>query len=171
MLHIQPDGQQRSRLVDSDGREIGWIHGRAVRFSLDGSGYDIMTAASKAMHALQGVLTPALRGIDNGAASVRLRLTHEGTHAWISDGPIPIARCFRPKGSTHPSLALQLVMPPGTDDQGVRSATLAIEHALYPTPRKSGSSGKRGGRREPGGSRRGLVRSGSLQIAEQRSGR
>ena len=143
MLHLLPDGGRGSRLVDSDGRELGWIRGRAVRFSVDGSGDDIMTAASKAMHALQGVLTPALRAIENGAASVRLRLTQEGTHAWISDGPIPIGRCFRPNGSTDPSLALQLVMPPGTDDEGVRSAALAIAHALYPTSRKDGSSGER----------------------------
>lgn len=163
MPHLLPDGERGSRLVDSDSREIGWIHGRAVLFSLDGSGYDIMTAASKAMHALEGVLTPALRALDHGAASVRLRLTHEGTHAWISDGPIPIARCFRPKGSSHPSLALQLVMPPGTDEQGVRSATLAIAHALCPAPGGNGSSGKRGRRREPGGSRRGLLRSASLR--------
>jgi hypothetical protein len=157
MLHLLPDGERGSRLVDSDGRELGWIRGRAVRFSVDGSGYDIITTASKAMQALEGVLAPALRGMHHGAPSIPLRLTQDGTRAWISAGPIPIARCFRPKGPTHPSLALQLIMPPGADDQGVRSATLAIAHALYPTAGQNGSSGRNGGRREGGGSRRGLL--------------
>ena len=129
MLHLLPDGERRYRLIDGDGREIGWIRGRAVRFLGFLSEEEMVTAVSKAWRALQTVLARAVGRAADGELR-HLRVVHDGAYEWISDGMIPIARIFRPKGSIDSSLAIELVMPPSADEQLTKTAALAIAQAL-----------------------------------------
>ena len=134
MLHVLPDGEGRYRLVDSDGREVGWIRGRALRFFGVLSEQEMMTAASKAWRALQTVLARAVGRAAGGAQPRQLRLVHDGAYEWISDGMIPIARVFRPKSAIESSMAIELVMPSYADEQLAKSAALAIADALGQKP-------------------------------------
>jgi hypothetical protein len=136
MLHFLPDGEHRYRLIDGDGREVGWIRGRALRFFGVRSEQELMTAASKAWRALQSVLTCAVGRATDGALPRQLRLVHDGAYEWIADGMIPIARVFRSKSMIDASpaidspLAIELVMPSYADEQVAKSAALAIASAL-----------------------------------------
>ena len=130
MLQILPDGDGRYRLIDGDGREVGWIRGRALRFFGVLSEQEMMTAASKAWRALQTVLARAVGRAADGALPRQLRVVHDGAYEWISDGMIPIARVFRSKSSIDSSLAIELVMPSYADEQLAKSAALAIAEAL-----------------------------------------
>ena len=133
MLHVLPDGDRRYRLVDGDGREVGWIRGRAVRFLGFLSEGEMVTAASRAWRALQTVLSGTVGRAAEGLPPRRLRLVQDGAYEWISDGVLPIARVFRPRSSSDSSLAIELVMPAYADDQVTRSAAMAIADALSQT--------------------------------------
>lgn len=131
MLRILPDGERRYRLIDGDGREVGWIRGRAVRFLGFLSEAEMVVAVRKAWRALQAVLARAVGRATDGALPEQLRVVHDGAYEWISDGIIPIARIFRSKSSDS-SLAIELVIPSPADEQLARSAALAIAAALNP---------------------------------------
>ena len=130
MLHVLPDGEGRYRLIDGDGREVGWIRGRAVRFLGFLSEEEMVTAVRKAWQALQTVLARAVGRAADGALPRQLRVVHDGAYEWISDGMIPIARVFRSKSSIDSSLAIELVMPSYADEQLAKAAALAIAEAL-----------------------------------------
>lgn len=130
MLHVLPDGEGRYRLINGDGREVGWIRGRAVRFLGFVSEEEMVAAVRKAWRALQAVLARAVGRAADGALPRQLRVVHDGAYEWISDGMIPIARVFRPKSPGESSLAIELVMPSYTDEQLAKSAALAIADAL-----------------------------------------
>jgi len=130
VLHLLPDGERRYRLIDGDGREVGWIRGRAVRFLGFLSEKEMVTAVSKAWRALQTVLAGAVGRAADGAPPRQLRVVHDGAYEWISDGMIPIARIFRSKSSTDSSLEIELVMPSSADEQLTKAAALAIAQAL-----------------------------------------
>ena len=135
MLHVLPDGERRYRLIDGDGREVGWIRGRAVRFFGFLSEQDMVTAARNAWRALQTVLARAVgRAADGGGTLPRqLRLVHDGAYEWISDGVIPVARVFRPRPSIESSMALELVIPAYADERVAVAAAHAIADALSQT--------------------------------------
>ena len=130
MLHLLPDGERRYRLIDGDGREVGWIRGRAVRFPGFLSEEEMVTAVRKAWRALQTVLAGAVGRAADGALPRQLRVVHDGAYEWIADGMIPIARVFRSRSAIESSLAIELVMPSFADEQLTKSAALAIADAL-----------------------------------------
>jgi hypothetical protein len=133
MLHLLPDGDRRYRLVDGDGREVGWIRGRAVRFLGFLSEEEMVTAATRAWKALQAVLADAVDRAADGSLTRQLRLVHDGAYEWISDGTIPMARVFRSRSPGDSSMAIELVMPSYADEQLAKSAAMAIASALGQT--------------------------------------
>ena len=129
MLQVLPDGERRYRLID-DGREVGWIRGRAVRLFGFVSEQEVMTAARTAWRALQEVLARAVaRAADRGLPQ-ELRLVHDGAYEWITDGTMPIARLFRPRPLEGSSYSIELVVPAYVDEQIAVSAAHAIAEAL-----------------------------------------
>ena len=133
MLHVLPDGERRYRLIDGDGREVGWIRGRAVRFFGFLSEQDMVTAARNAWRALQTVLGRAVGRAADGTLPRQLRLVHDGAYEWISDGMIPVARVFRPTPSIESSMAIELVIPAYADERVAVAAAHAIADALSQT--------------------------------------
>ena len=132
MLHVLPDGERRYRLIDGDGRDVGWIRGRAVRFLGFLSEEEMVDAVRKAWRVLQTVLARAVGRAADGSLPQQLHLVHDGAYEWISDGMIPIARVFRLNNSTDSPLAIELVVPAPADDHLAKSAALAIAEALVP---------------------------------------
>ena len=139
MLHILPDGDRRYRLVDGDGREIGWIRGRAVRFLGFLSEEDMVNAASKAWRALRSVLAQSFGHTSAGKQSDKLRHVYDGAYEWIADGVIPIARVFRSRNAADPSLAIELVLPSYVDEALTKEAALSIARALGQAPVTTGA--------------------------------
>lgn len=132
MLHVLPDGDKRYRLVDGDGREVGWIRGRAMRFLGFLSERDMVNGACKAWRALQAVLSRAAGHALDGRQPSQLRRVHDGAYEWIADGMIPIARVFRSSDPKSPALAIELLLPSYADESLTTSAALAIARALGP---------------------------------------
>ena len=130
MLHLMRDGENRYRLIDERGREVGWIRGRAVRFFGLTSEEHVMQAARRAWRALQDVLRREFADRAGPPEGDRLRLVHDGAYEWISDGTIPIARLFRPKPFQESSFAIELVVPAYADDRLAISAVHAMADAL-----------------------------------------
>lgn len=131
MLHVVADGEKRHRLIDHQGREVGWVRGRAVRFLGFASESDVMNAARRAWSALNDVLRRTVDGISARPALRHLKLVHDGAYEWIADGAIPIARLYRP-GARDTSFAIELLVPSHVPDRVALSAIHAMADALRP---------------------------------------
>ena len=134
MLDIIRDGENRYRLLDHDGVEVGWIRGRAVRFLGFTSKDEVMRAAVAAWRALRRVLMPAAAGprARPNPDLDELRLVHDGAYEWISDGRIPIARLFRMRAEdgTPGFYAIELLVPSHVEMEMAVTAAHAIADAL-----------------------------------------
>lgn len=133
MLHVIADGENRHRLIDHAGREVGWIRGRAVRFLGFASEVDVMDAARRAWRALNDILRRTVDGSTARPALQDLKLVHDGAYLWIADGAVPIARLFRPS-ARDTSFAIELLVPSYVPDQVAMSAIHAMADALRPQP-------------------------------------
>ena len=132
MIRVHADGDGRHRLEDESGRDVGWIHGRAV--GLRGMGNE-----GRAMIAV-GVLWPvfdsALRrhyfGFPSHEVSIDgLRLVHDGAYEWISDRQRPLARLHRPRaGQAHASFAVEFVLPSYANEGVIISVAQVMATAL-----------------------------------------
>ena len=133
MLNVIPDGENRYRLTSDDGREVGWIRGRALRFRGFASERDVVDAARRAWRALQGELRRAFvtpRTHRNRVGP--LKLVHDGAYEWISDGVMPVARLVRPPADRgpNPSFAIELLVPSYASDEVAIAAAHAIAESL-----------------------------------------
>ena len=133
-MRVLPDGENRYRLTGEDGRELGWIRGRAVRFLGFASADHVMAVAQRAWHALQAVLRRegAAQRRETGVLGA-LRLVHDGAYEWISDGRIPVARLHRPtRVGRQASFAIELVVPSNASHRLPIAAARAIADAVEP---------------------------------------
>jgi hypothetical protein len=80
MLHVVPDGENRHRLIDHHGRDVGWIRGRAVRFLGFASEADVLDAARRAWRALNDILRRTIDGSTARPALRNLKLVHDGAY-------------------------------------------------------------------------------------------
>jgi hypothetical protein len=133
MLHVIADGENRHRLIDHQGREVGWIRGRAVRFLGFASEADVMDGARRAWRALNDILRRPVDGSTARPALQNLKLVHDGAYEWIADGAIPVARLFRPN-ARDTSFAIELLVPSHVPDGIAISAIHAMADALRPQP-------------------------------------
>jgi hypothetical protein len=134
-MKVLPEGADRYRLTSDDGRELGWIRGRAVRFFGFASGDSVMETAQRAWRALLSVLRAdifARRG--DAANSPTLRLERDDEYDWISDGRIPLARMRRPRSNTgrDASFDIELVVPVNAHERLALRAARAIADATRP---------------------------------------
>jgi hypothetical protein len=133
MIAIIKDGENRYRIVDGKGAELGWIRGRALRF--DGFRTDdaVMDAALRAWRALQSALRhEEVQARRHAPRLGRLRLVHDGAYEWISDGQIPVARLFRPPADAGPeaTFAIELLLPSYASEALVMTAAREIAEAV-----------------------------------------
>jgi hypothetical protein len=113
MIRVLANGDDRHRLEDAAGRDIGWIRGRVIGFR----GLESDAQAIDAVGAIWPVFDAALSRTYFGRPrqDVRvdeLRLVHDGAYEWVSDGQHPLARLHRPRaGHRGDGLAIELVLP------------------------------------------------------------
>ena len=138
MLRVLPDGENRHRLLDEHGKEVGWIRGRAVRF-FGFAETQVVDAARRAWRAVEDVLRRQLPPGPEVRPLRRLGFVHDGAYEWISDGTVPVARLFRPNADAggDSSFAIELVVPSYASDVVAIAAARAIAEAVRPVLRDS----------------------------------
>ena len=141
MLSIHADGENRHRLEDSFGTEIGWIHGRAIGFAGMRTLRDAVHAAATGSRAFQAALRRQYPGWPQHEPTFdELRVVNDGAYDWISDGKVPLARLLRLKGedARHGPFGLEFVLP-SFASEGVavvvaQSLGCALQAHLHPAP-------------------------------------
>lgn len=128
MVNVHADGDDRHRLEDHAGAQVGWIRGRAIGFIGIAEERDALRAAAAGSRALQAALRRQYPGWPRYEPAVeRLRLVHDGAYEWVSDGSVPIARLVRPAAdASRPRFGLEYVLPSFASE----GATIAIAQAL-----------------------------------------
>jgi hypothetical protein len=134
MLKILSDGDNKHRVEDSAGRQIGWINGRAIGFRGFATEEDARNAAIAAWRAFDRTLRQEYIGWPRYEPNLDgLRRMHDGAYEWFYDGTSPIARLLRSHPRAHDrSLGIELVLPSYASD-GVAIATAhAVAMAIAP---------------------------------------
>ena len=114
MVRALADGEDRHRLEDANGRDIGWIVRRAIGFRGFATEEAAMQAALDSWRALEASLNREYAGRPRrDVRADRLRIVQDGTGDWVSDGQIPIARLQRPLDdhSRMAMFAIELQLP------------------------------------------------------------
>lgn len=134
-MKVLSDGDNRYRLTNDDGRELGWIRGRALRFFGFASADDVMAAAQRAWHALVAVLRADVFASRGQESHPTLRLERDGDYDWISDGQMLLARMRRPRSNTgrDASFDIELVVPVSANKRLPLRAARAIAEAAKPS--------------------------------------
>jgi hypothetical protein len=133
MVRFLADGEQRHRLEDADGNQIGWIRRRAVGFRGFQSEGDATAAAVDGWRALASVLRREYAGWPRFEPVLEsLHLVHDGAHEWISDGRTPVARLLRPTadGPSDAPFAIEFVLPSYATEGVAIAAAQVMARAL-----------------------------------------
>lgn len=103
MLRVLADGEDRHRIEDAAGREVGWVRGRVIGLCGFADEPRAIAAAAPAWRALDAVLRRTFAGWPRYAPAFdALHLIHDGIDEWLSDGHTRIALVMRaPQDSWH----------------------------------------------------------------------
>ena len=130
MLRIIQDGENRFRLENATGIDIGWIRGRALGFRGLSTERAAIQAALDSSRALEITLLREFPGrqIHDVSAS-RVRLVHNGAYEWIADGDRPLARILRPSAGPFPEsdFGIELQLP----SYATHHVAIACAHAVW----------------------------------------
>jgi hypothetical protein len=134
MLKILGDGDNKHRLEDGAGVNVGWINGRAIGFR----GFVTEDAARDAAIAAWRALDASLRRQYSGWPSHqpdfdRLRVVHDGAYEWFYDGTTAIARLLRPQRRAYDSsYGIELVLPSYASEGVAITAAQSVAKAVTP---------------------------------------
>jgi hypothetical protein len=131
MFKVFIDGNDdRLRLEDAAGREIGWIRGHTIGFGGLPSEKAALRAAVDGWRSLektlqQGYPGRAPRPVDES----NVALVHDGAYEWIADGFRPMARLLRPhtERNDEDSFALEFLGP----SYATQHVTIAAAQAMW----------------------------------------
>lgn len=134
MLKILSDGDNRHRVEDAAGMQIGWIAGRTVGFRGFATEDDAREATSAAWCALDRVLRQQFAGWPRDAPKLdQLHTVHDGAYEWFSDGTAPIARLLRPQRRAYDhSFGIELVLPSYASEGVAIAAAHSVAMAIAP---------------------------------------
>src|SRR5688500_8639897 len=97
MLRILSDGDDRYRVEDSAGVQIGWINGPTIGFRGFVTEDVAREAAVAARRAFDNALSQQYAGWPCRELRIeRLRTMRDGVYEWLHDGTAPVARLLRP---------------------------------------------------------------------------
>ena len=132
MLNVHADGENRHRLEDHAGAQVGWIRGRAIGFTGIASERDALRAAATGSRALQVALRRHYPGWPQYEPALEtLKLVHDGAYEWVSDGKVPLARLVRPFPSVgRDGFGLEYVLPSFASEGVAITIAQALAHAL-----------------------------------------
>lgn len=114
MVRALSDGDDRHRLENGDGQDIGWIVPRAIGFRGFPTKQDAMTAAIDSWRALEAALNREYAGRPRReVASDRVRIVHDGSSEWVADGKLHVARLQRSRDDAtgDSSFSIELELP------------------------------------------------------------
>ncbi|GLC25157.1 hypothetical protein [Roseisolibacter agri] len=102
MLRVLADGEDRHRIEDATGREVGWIRGRIIGLCGFADERHAIAATAPAWRALDAVLRRTFAGWPRYAPAFdALRVIHDGIDEWLSDGHTRLALVLRAPHDTH----------------------------------------------------------------------
>ena len=134
MISVFADGENRHRLTDASGVEIGWIRGRVIGFRGVRTEEDAREAVVAAYPRLESALRQHFPGWPRHEPSPdHLRVVMDGAYEWIADGVHPLARLHRPAHAGDRGLfALEFVLPSYASEGVTISVAQVLGHALRP---------------------------------------
>lgn len=143
MFKVFIDGNDdRLRLEDLAGRQIGWIRGHTFGFGGLASEKAALRAAVEAWRSLETTLQRGYPGrAPRPVNESNVGLVHDGAYEWVADGFRPIARLLRPcTGRNYEdSFALEFLAPSYATQHVTIAAAQAVwevlsEHIASATP-------------------------------------
>jgi hypothetical protein len=134
MLKILSDGDDRHRVEDSAGAQIGWITGRTIGFRGFVTEDDAREATIAAWRALDKALRQHFAGWPRYEPKLdRLRTMHDGAYEWFYDGTAPVARLLRPQRRAYDySFGIELVLPSFASEGVAIAAAHSVAMAIEP---------------------------------------
>lgn len=131
MFKIFIDGNDdRLRLEDPEGRNIGWIRGHAIGFGGLPSEKIALRAVPDAWLALETTLQRGYPGrAPRPVKKSNIELVHDGASEWVADGFRPLARLMRPHTgrNSEASYALEFLVP----SYATQHVTIAAAQAIW----------------------------------------
>ncbi|MDF1506369.1 hypothetical protein [Roseisolibacter sp. H3M3-2] len=134
MLRVLADGEERHRLEDARGREVGWVRGRVVTLGWFADERRALAATGAAWRALDATLRRAFAGWPRYAPALdRLHVVHDGVDEWLSDGHARLARVVRPRRGAAPAdaVALAFELPSYAHEGLAVTAAQAMAQAVH----------------------------------------
>ena len=134
MLKILSDGDNRHRVEDAAGAQIGWINGRTIGFRGFVTEGDAHDAAIAARHAFDSALRQHHAGWPRVEPRFdQLQTMHGGAYDWFYDGTAPIARLLRPQRRAYDdSFGIELVLPSYASEGEAIAAAHSVAMAIAP---------------------------------------
>ena len=134
MLKILSDGDNKHRVEDSAGTQIGWINGRTIGFRGFATEDDARDATIAAWRAFERVLRQQYAGWPNYEPKLdQLRTMHDGASEWFYDGTAPIARLLRPQRRAYDhSYGIELLLPSYASEGVAIAAAHGVATAIEP---------------------------------------
>ena len=131
MFKIFMDGNDdRLRLENERGQQIGWIRGQAIGFSGLPSRRAAQLAAVKSWRAMEATLLRDYPGrLSRPVNASNVSIVHDGAYEWVAEGHRPLARLLDPSShrNPHDSFALEFLVP----SYATHHVTIAVAHAIW----------------------------------------
>lgn len=134
MVRALADGENRHRLENADGRDIGWIAQRTIGFRGFATERDAVKAAVDSWHALEGALNREYAGRPRTqVVADRVRIERDGDGECVSDGTTVLARLQRmpDDAPAGPSLAIELQLPTYATEGVAIAAAQVLARAIH----------------------------------------
>jgi hypothetical protein len=134
MLKILSDGDNKHRVEDAGGTQIGWINGRTIGFRGFATEDDARDATIAAWAAFDRALRQQYAGWPRYEPNLdQLRTMHDGVYEWFYDGSAPIARLLRPQRRAYDqSFGVELVLPSYASEGVAIAAAHSVAKAIEP---------------------------------------
>ena len=134
MFKVFIDGNDdRLRLEDLAGRNVGWIRGHTIGFGGLPSEEIALRAVPEAWKALEITLERVYRGrAPRPVKESNIDVVHDGAYEWVADGFRPLARLMRPHTgrNSEASYALEFMVPSYATQHVTIAAAQAVWEAL-----------------------------------------
>ena len=134
MFKVFIDGNDdRLRLEDLEGRNVGWIRGHTIGFGGLPSEMVALRAVPEAWMALETTLQRGYPGrAPRPVKKSNLDVVHDGAYEWVADGFRPLARLMRPHTGRNSaaSYALEFMVPSYATQHVTIAAAQAVWNAL-----------------------------------------
>lgn len=127
MIRILAEGENLHRLEDASGCWIGWVRGRSIGLRGMHTETEAIAMAGALWEPLEAALARQFPG--RAVRSVlpsEIRIVHDGSGEWVSDGRIPMARLLREADGRSARISLEFPLP----SYAHLNAVLSVAHVV-----------------------------------------